>query len=81
MAWRRPFWPVVASTVSSVSCGAPGSWLLDHAADLAELGHQVVLRVQAAGRVDDHDVGAALARAVVDRVERDRAGVGARRAR
>ena len=24
LAWRRPFWPVVASTVSSVSCGAPG---------------------------------------------------------
>ena len=23
-AWRRPFWPVVASTVRSVSCGAPG---------------------------------------------------------
>ena len=25
-AWRRPFWPVVASIVSSVSCGAPGAW-------------------------------------------------------
>ena len=24
LAWRRPFCPVVASTVSSVSCGAPG---------------------------------------------------------
>ena len=23
-AWRRPFWPVVESTVSSVSCGASG---------------------------------------------------------
>src|SRR5665647_1084178 len=24
-AWRRPFWPVVASRTSRVSCGAPGS--------------------------------------------------------
>ena len=23
-AWRRPFWPVVASITSRVSCGAPG---------------------------------------------------------
>ena len=27
LACRRPFWPVVASTVSSVSCGASGIWL------------------------------------------------------
>ena len=27
MAWRSPFWPVVASMVSRVSCGAPGSRL------------------------------------------------------
>ena len=49
----RPFWPVVASTTSSVSCGAPASSLLDHAAHLRELLHQVRLRVQAAGGVDD----------------------------
>ena len=32
--------------------------LLDHAAHLGELLHQVRLRVQSAGRVDDHDVAA-----------------------
>ena len=64
-----PFWPVVASIVSSVSCGAPSQPLRDHAAHLGELLHQVLLRVQAARRVDDHD--AAPARdAGADRVER-----------
>ena len=58
LAWRRPFWPVVESTVSSVSCGAPGELLVDDAADLAELGHERVLRVQAPGGVDDDDVDA-----------------------
>ena len=33
----RPFWPVVASTTSSVSCGAPGQPLLDHAPHLRQL--------------------------------------------
>ena len=56
-----------------------GHLLGDHAADLGQLGHQVVLRVQAPGGVDDHHVGAALA-AAGDRVEGDRAGVGALRA-
>src|SRR4051794_3512578 len=28
LAWRSPFWPVVASTVSSVSCGASGVCLV-----------------------------------------------------
>jgi hypothetical protein len=40
-----------------------GHLLGDHAPDLGELLHQVVLRVQAAGGVDDHHVGAALASA------------------
>ena len=74
-AWRRPFCPVVASTVSSVSCGAPGQLLGDHAAHLGQLGHQVVLGVQAAGGVDDDHVGA-LAHAGGDGVVGDRAGVG-----
>ena len=34
IAWRRPFWPVVASIESSVSCGASGRWLRDHLAHL-----------------------------------------------
>ena len=73
-AWRRPFWPVVASIVSSVSCGASGICLAITRRTLRQLGHQVVLGVQAPGGVDDHDVDAALA-ALGDRVEGDRAGV------
>ena len=53
-----------------------GHLLGDHAADLGQLLHQVRLRVQAAGGVDDDHVGAALA-AAGDRVEGDRAGIGA----
>ena len=53
-----------------------GHLLGDHAPDLRELLHQVVLRVQAPGRVDHDHVGAALTPAR-DRVEGDRAGVGA----
>ena len=75
-AWRRPFWPVVASIEISVSCGASGICLCDHPAHLGQLLHQVDLGVQAAGGVDDHDVGAAGAGGV-DRVEDDRARVGA----
>ena len=73
-AWRRPFCPVVASTVSSVSCGAPVELLADHAPDLGQLRHELVLRVQAPGGVDDHDVGAA-ARGPRDGLEGDRARV------
>ena len=47
---------------------------------LVELGHQVVLGVQAPGGVDDDHVGAALA-ALLDRLEGDRARVGALGAR
>src|SRR5436190_4466791 len=42
----------------------------DHAAHLRELLHQIRLRVQAAGSVDDHDVGAVASRSL-DRVVRD----------
>ena len=56
-----------------------GHLLGDHAPDLGQLLHQVVLRVQAPGGVDDHHVGAALA-AAGDRVEGDRARIGALRA-
>src|SRR3954447_15680560 len=52
-----------------------GQLLGDDAADLGQLLHQVVLRVQAPGRVDDDHVGADLA-AAGDRVEGDRARVG-----
>ena len=76
LAWRRPFWPVVASIEISVSCGASGICFCDHPADLGQLLHQVALGVEAAGGVDDDDVGAAGAGGV-DRVVGDRAGVGA----
>ena len=66
----RPFWPVVASTTRSVSCGAPSSRDGDHAAHLGELLHEVRLRVEAAGGVDDDDVAAARRRRV-ERVVRD----------
>ena len=55
-----------------------GDLLGDHAADLGELGHQVVLGVQPARGVDDHDVGAVAPRGG-DRVVGDRAGIGVRR--
>ena len=73
-AWRSPFWPVVASIVSSVSCGAPSSWRAITRRTFAELAHQVVLGVQAPGGVDDHDVDARCAR-LRDRLEGDRARV------
>ena len=75
----RPFWPVVASTTSSVSCGAPSSRPAITRRIFAQLLHQVRLRVQPAGGVDDHDVAAA-ARRRLDRVVRDRGRVGAPRA-
>src|SRR5206468_4406828 len=48
----------------------------DHAANLGELFHEIRLRVQPAGGVDDDDVAAVPARAV-DRVVRDRRGIAA----
>ncbi len=73
----RPFWPVVASMVSSTSCGAPSSLLADHAVDLAQLLHQVVLGVQPPGGIDDDHVAAAgLGRG--HRVEGHRGRVGTR---
>ena len=48
--------PVVASMVSSVSWERP-RLLADDPPDLGELGHQVVLGVQAPGGVDDDHVG------------------------
>ena len=72
-AWWRPFWPVVASRTNSVSgCGARQA-LVDDPADLRQLVHQVRLRVEAAGGVGDHEVGAA-GDGGVEGVEDDRAG-------
>ena len=50
------FWPVVASSTSSTSCGAPSICLADDAVDLLQLAHQVGLRVQPAGGVHDQHV-------------------------
>ena len=70
--------PVVASITISVSCGAPSRLLLEHAAHLRQLLHQVRLGVKAPGGVRDDHVGAPrLGRC--DRVEDDRARVAARR--
>ncbi len=58
-AWVTPFCPTVASSTSSVSCGAPGISRDGDAADLLELAHQVGARVQAAGGVDQDRIAAA----------------------
>src|SRR6185503_3107449 len=49
----------------------------DDTLDFLDLQHQVGLRVEPAGTVDNDDVGVARARGL-DRVERDRCGIGAR---
>ena len=64
-AWRRPFWPVVASMVEQHLVRGAGELLVDHAEDLRELLHQVVLRVEAAGGVDEDDVGVPLFRRAI----------------
>ena len=51
---------------------------LDHAPDLGQLVHQVGLRVQAAGGVDDHDVATSRPPRL-DGVEGDGSGIAARR--
>src|SRR6056297_338197 len=57
-----------------------GIGLADHAADLLQLLHQVVLRVEAPGGVDEQQVGA-LRLAGRGRVVRDRSGVASVRSR
>ena len=71
------FWPVVASSTSSTACGAVGIDLFQHAHDLLELGHQLGLVLQPPGGVDEQHVGA-LASRLVQRVEGEAGGIGAR---
>ena len=47
-------WPVMPSTTRYTCCG------MHLAVDPLELAHQLVVDVQPAGRVEDHDVGAEL---------------------
>ena len=75
-AWRTPFWPVVASTVISVSCGASGICLVMTRRTLVSSAMRSCWVWRRPGGVDDADVGAALAGAG-DGVEGDGAGVGA----
>ena len=65
-------WPVIASTTSSTSCG------LGPLADPRQLGHQLLVDVEAAGGVDDQHV-AALGAGLLERPggDLDRVGVGA----
>ena len=77
-AWRTPFWPVVASTVISVSCGASGICLVITRRTFSSSAIRSRCVCSRPGGVDDHDVGAALA-AAGDGVEGDRARVGALR--
>ena len=76
-ACASAFWPWLASSTSSTSCGAVGSSRVEHALDLLQLLHQVALRVQAAGGVGDQHVDAARLRRL-QRVEDHRGRVRAR---
>ena len=75
LACTRPFWPGRrVDHEQHFLARALGA--IDDAAQLLQLLHEVRLRVQAAGGVDEHEVGAA-ARRRRHRVEHDRAGIGA----
>ena len=75
-AWARPFCPTVASSTSSVSCGAPAISREATRANLLELLHQVGARVQpACGIHEDHVAAAGTARR--ERVEHDGGRIGA----
>ena len=77
-AWARPFWPVVASSTNRVSGVGPGQALVDDAADLRQLVHEVRLGVQAPGGVGDDEVRATRD-GRVDGVVDDGPGIGAGR--
>ena len=78
--WRAcasAFWPWPASSTSSTSCGALRVEPAEHALHLAELLHQVHLRVQPSRRVGDEHVRAARLRGLHG-VEDHGRGIGAR---
>ena len=56
IAWRSPFWPGGGVDGQQGLVRRAGHAARDHLADLAQLVHQVLLGVQAAGGVDDHHV-------------------------
>ena len=71
---ERPFCPVVASSTSSTWRGWPGSRRSMTLRILRQLGHQLDLVLQPAGRVDDHRLDAPRLGGG-HRVEGDRAGI------
>ena len=77
LTWLSAFWPVLASSTSHISCGAPGSALAMTRLILLSFLHEVPLRRQASCRVGDHHVGAARARGR-DGVEHHRPWIAAR---
>ena len=76
-ACASAFWPWLASSTSSTSCGASGSSLVSTRSHLLQLFHQVALRVQATRGVRDQHVHAARP-CRLQRIEGDGGGVRAR---
>ena len=67
---------MVASRTRRTSWGGAGDAFFDDAADLGKFAHEIVLRVQAAGGVDDEDVDVAADGGIAG-IEGDGGGVGA----
>ena len=65
LAWLRPFWPVVASMTSTTLTGILARLRVTFTT-LASSLHEVGGGVQAAGRVDEHEVGVAALRLLDD---------------
>ena len=76
-ACASAFWPWLASSTSSTSCGARGVDALDDAPHLLQLLHQMRLAVQSPGGIGEQHVDAARARRL-QRIEHHRARIGAR---
>ena len=78
-AWLMPFCPVVASSTSNHFVRRGRNLLANRLLNLRQLGHQILLRLQPAGRVDDAHIGPGFDR-LLDRPIGHARRVGVRRA-